>query len=307
MILFGVTAGILVFRRDAKVAAVRPTVAKAASFLDSQDDASALLRRVRSHSAHRAIAQATPPANAFRPPGASAADVVRNVEASPERDTAEAQLELAKALQECASNTRTDAEIEDIAAKRSLRMQDLSDFEGHPDRLLAFVTTQAQRMRKIRDGCMALPADLISQWPQILESLALAGDRSAREIYTSSFWLWPYGDQWVDQVSTKDYQRARDLAREFLWDRIAQGDCDNMLLNNLLSAPVGPLANYIGWKVLNGQRLAAPPIVRSTQAEADREQALIAAENERLTRALRTDQRNEADQVVTYLLSACVQ
>ena len=201
----------------------------------------------------------------------------------------------------------TDAEIEDIAAKRSLRMQDVSDFEGRPDRLLAFATTQAQRMRKIRDDCMALPADRISRWPQILETLALAGDRGAREIYASSFWLGPNGDQWVDLVSAEDYQRARDLAREFLWERIEQGDCDNMMLNSLWRAPLGPLANYIGWNVLNGQRLAALPIVRSTQSEADREQAFIETEKERLTNALPADQRSRADQVVTYLLAACAQ
>ena len=305
--IFGVAAVVVVFHRDANVAAVPVTRAGPALAPDAHDDASALLQRVRARTQDRPLPRAATPQNAFRPPGTSAADAVRNVEASPERDSAEAQLELAKALQECVSNMHSDTEIEDIAAKRSLRMQNLADFEGHPDRLLAFVTIQAQRMRKIRDDCIALPADQISQWPQILERLALAGDRGAREIYTSSFWLWPYGDQWVDQVSTEEYLRALDLAREFLWERIEQGDCDNMLLNSLSSAPVGPLANYIGFNVLNAQRLSHPLPVRSTQAEADGEQALMEAEQKRLTSALPADQRNEADQVVTYLLGACVQ
>ena len=229
-------------------------------------------------------------------------EIVKAVTTSLERYSPAAQVALAKAYEQCARSMHTDAEIEDKAAKMSIKMDAAQKISGEPagDGSTAIAVAYAARAKKIRDSCMAIPVDQIAQWHDMLKKLAIDGDPEAVQAFIGSFWQDHLHPTAADE-NNADYLEDRELARGFLWDALAQGDCNNMALNALARLKFGPVTNYIGFSILGQQGLASLENQGGPRAQIDAERASILAELDRLRNLVPVDQLDDANQAIAYL------
>ena len=264
-------------------------------------DASSILRAIRTRQVHPRASKTMPGRTSFNE--ALPGEIATAVSASSERDSPAAQLALAKAYEQCARNMHTDAEFEEDAAKLSLKLDAVQQKSGQQSGVgdvTAFAVAQVARAKKIRDSCMSIPVDQIAQWHAMLQKLAMAGDQEATEPFVAAFWRDHLHPTEADKDDA-DYLRDLELTRGFLWNRISEGECDDITLNALSRLKLGPVTNYIGWNILGQRGLTALDKHGWSPTQIDTERTALQAEFDRLRSSVPTDQLDEANQTVAYL------
>jgi hypothetical protein len=171
-----------------------------------------------------------------------------------------AQRALAQALYKCATAPMgDDDEVEAAIVKRSLVFEAGRKNAGIPLEkdagYFAGIQGQIADAKETRDSCRNVPVAESKTWLSWMEKAAIAGDEQARFAYA-----WTALDEFKtreDQLANNDeYIRRRDTASGLLQDSIANGDCDDMLLNGFRKVSPDPVTGYVYEGILLRRGLA---------------------------------------------------
>lgn len=98
---------------------------------------------------------------------------------------------------------------------------------------------EVRQLEEVRDECKSVPASKIASWRDWLEQAAIAGDSAAREDFAHSV-LEKFRDPLYKEENYDEYKRENSRAFRYLQDSVANGDCDNEVLNGFRWVGLGP-------------------------------------------------------------------
>lgn len=208
---------------------------------------------------------------------------------------------LGEVLNECAyADLRSDSNIEAAAAKESLDAESLqkqgvaSSAGGETDPTIMAVRI-AESKKRLRDSCRKIPADELKTASDWIERAAASGDEIAGTDRAGSF-----AQQSKDQsLSAEQREEARRQMINQLQDEIAQGHCNNMVLNMFWQQSNDPMLVYIYGGILMRRGMATidslPPNGRATELAALQKQHRVFAA------ALPPDQLAAAEATRAYI------
>jgi hypothetical protein len=196
-----------------------------------------------------------------------------------------------------------DDEVEAAIVKRSLVFEAGRKNAGMPVEkdagYFAGIQGQIANAKETRDSCRNVPVAESQTWLSWMEKAAIAGDERARFAYA-----WTALDEFKtreDQLANNDeYIRRRDTASGLLQDSIANGDCDDMLLNGFRKVSPDPATGYVYQSILLRRGLAVLAS-RPPSQDTGQERASINQKIKELAAAVPDDQLAAADNSITYI------
>jgi hypothetical protein len=229
------------------------------------------------------------PAAAVRPPQfplhvqRDQADlVVAEVRPAAEKGDAAAMRTLGEVLNECAhADMRSDGEIEAAAAKWSidteyLQKKGVDSFKGAD--LTQMAAGMSDAKKRLRDSCRKIPTEELKTASVWINRAADMGDEIAATDRAGMF-----AQRIADQsLSLEQREEARSQMIDVLEDQVAQGHCNDMMLNMFWKQSQDPMLVYIYGGILMRRGIAAidsqPPEQRQAElASIEREERIIAA------------------------------
>lgn len=256
----------------------------------------------RSPDAHVAIVPLIPNATLWRPHA-----VVAEVDRAAREGSAAAMYWMGMALRKCTNiDTRTDAEIEDSIAKRSVGWQEMSRDRGEntsETKTVEDASALARSMETLRDECANFSTSEIADWQDWLRQAAAAGDSAARDEYAHAV-MDKYKDPNYKAEHYADFSRENAQAIEYLEDAIAAGDCSNDILNGFRWVQQHDMTRLYVYQslLLKSSMTGAASELRRPDSRQDLGNTLLATELQRLAYSVPKNAFEDADAASDYIL-----
>jgi len=233
------------------------------------------------------------------PPG----QVVMRVAASSDANTPDGDYAIATALERCAHVLGSDAEIEERQIAKSLEVDTLRQKVGAaiPDKASVDETAKAiAEIKQERDSCASVPKNQVDSWRARLEVMAQAGDMQARQRLIDS--IQPdFSSQKEIDANPDEYEHRMALAKDYLLDRIADGDCSQAILTNLADLGFGAETSYVFWRIFAERTLRTLPNPGLTPEANDQAIAHLKNKLNELQTQVPSETLDDANQTVAYL------
>lgn len=227
--------------------------------------------------------------------------VVAEVTPAAEAGDVAAMRTLGEVLRQCAhADMRNDSAIETDAARQSLDVEYMqkkgvvaaAEGETDPRRM---AVRMAQTQERVRDSCRKIPPGELKRADEWIAKAAATGDEGAgldrvgsleRQIRDNS-------------LPAEEREQLRAQMNEMLQDEIAQGHCNNMVLNMFWQDSRDPLLTYIYGGILTRRGIGT---IDSMPPD-ERQSALDSAQRElrKLAAAVPPDQLAAAEATRNYI------
>jgi hypothetical protein len=244
----------------------------------------------------------------FKPKAAlsNPAQVVAEAKVPAKNGSASAMYWLSSALRYCSrADMGTNEEIETKVAKRSIGLDAMAKDGGgavDPEQQARNAANMARELEILRDECKQLPADDIKSWRDWLEKSAAAGDGEARADFAHTV-MNEFNDPAYKEEHYAEFSRENTLARSYLDDSVANGDCGNDILNGFRWIQMDATSKYIYQGLLLKHAFDDISTNPKFSAEyVDRETSSVSAFLKNLAYDVPIDARAEAENSSDYIL-----